>query len=382
VPRTLVVDDDPLTEPLFRKHLSRLRAQRQDQFIFACSDEDALEILEAGAEFDIALVAIDRERVSGMGLFQKLKNRSLRVPRIALTSGEDLSVIRKAMNSGAADFLTKPFSFKDFTITINRVIRVVERRRRNWRERAEFSALRREVDIAGDIQQKILPQSYPERPGLDVYGSMKPAKMMGGDFFDVFEVDANRVGFVMADVSGKGVPAAFFMAVARTLLRSIAMGGAGPAECLAYVNRLLCGYHIPGMFVSVVYGTLNPSTGDICYANGGHQPPYVGNKSGDRLRLLEGGGGTVLGILDDMEYTEDTAMLAKGEFLYLYTDGVTEAFNLDREQFSEERVEESLSRHGGQDAKSLIEAVVRDVEAFSAPAEQHDDMTSLVVRRV
>jgi sigma-B regulation protein RsbU (phosphoserine phosphatase) len=145
---------------------------------------------------------------------------------------------------------------------------------------------------------------------------------------------------------------------------------------------LLCGYYIPGMFVSVIYGTLNPSTGDIFYANGGYQPPYVGNKSGNPSRLLEGGGGTVLGILDDMEYTEDTAMLAQGEFLYLYTDGVTEAFNLDREQFSEERVEENLSRHGGQDAKALIEAVVHDVEAFSAPAEQHDDMTSLVVRRV
>ena len=90
----------------------------------------------------------------------------------------------------------------------------------------------------------------------------------------------------------------------------------------------------------------------------------------------------VLGILDDMEYTEDTAMLAQGEFLYLYTDGVTKAFNLGHEQFSEERVEENLSRHGGQDAKALIEAVVHDVEAFSAPAEQDDDMTSLVVRRV
>jgi DNA-binding NtrC family response regulator len=112
VPRTLIVDDDHQTEPLFRKHLSRLWAQRQEQFIFAESDERALEILETGTEFNIALVAIDRERVSGMGLFQKLKNRSLRVPRIALTSGEDLAMIRKAMNSGAADFLAKPFSLK------------------------------------------------------------------------------------------------------------------------------------------------------------------------------------------------------------------------------------------------------------------------------
>ena len=99
---------------------------------------------------------------------------------------------------------------------------------------------------------------------------------MGGDFFDVFEVDDDRVGFVMADVSGKGVPAAFFIAVARTLLRSISMGGAGPAESLVYVNRLSCGYYIPGMFVSVIYGTLNPSTGDICYANGGASAALCG----------------------------------------------------------------------------------------------------------
>jgi phosphoserine phosphatase RsbU/P len=377
----LVIDDDPQTEPLFRKHLSRLRAQRQDEFIFANSDEEALEILEAGTEFDIALVAIDREGISGMSVFHQLKNRSLRVPRIALTSGENLARIRRAMNDGATDFLTKPFSFADFIMTLNRVTREVEHRRRNWRERAEFSALRREIDIAGDIQQKILPQLYPDRPGLDIHGGMRPAKLMGGDFFDVFDVDDDHIGFVIADVSGKGVPAAFFMAVAQTLLRSIATVGTGPAESLAYVNRLLCGYHIPGMFVSVVYGTLNPSTGTICYANGGHQPPYVGNGSGDQPRLLEGGGGTVLGILDDVEYSEDTAVLAPGEFIYLYTDGITEAFNVDRAQFSEDRLELSLARHGGQDAKSLVDAVVSDVEAFSAPAEQHDDMTSLAVRR-
>jgi DNA-binding NtrC family response regulator len=133
VPRTLIVDDDPQTEPLFRKHLSRLWAQRQEQFIFAESDERALEILETGTEFNIALVAIDRERVSGMGLFQKLKNRSLRVPRIALTSGEDLAMIRKAITAGSR-FSGQAIFFVDFTITINRVIRVVERCRRNWRE--------------------------------------------------------------------------------------------------------------------------------------------------------------------------------------------------------------------------------------------------------
>ena len=103
MPRTLVIDDDPQTEPLFRKHLSRLRAQRQDEFIFANSDKEALEILEAGTEFDIALVAIDRQDISGMGVFQQLKNRSLRVPRIALTSGENLTLIRRAMNDGATD---------------------------------------------------------------------------------------------------------------------------------------------------------------------------------------------------------------------------------------------------------------------------------------
>ena len=133
MPRTLIVDDDHQTEPLFRKHLSRLWAQRQEQFIFAESDERALEILEAGTEFDIALVAIDRERVSGMGLFQKLKNRSLRVPRIALTSGEDLAMIRKAITTGSR-FSGQAIFFEDFTITINRVIRVVEWCRRNWRE--------------------------------------------------------------------------------------------------------------------------------------------------------------------------------------------------------------------------------------------------------
>ena len=379
--RSLIIDDDPATHTLFRELFSELGSNVDEDCAFAGSDEEALNIIRSGAEFDIAFIAIDRDQVSGMPLFRQIKDRTFRVPRVALTSGSDLHQIRNAMNQGAVDFLVKPINPEDFSSTLSRVLETVERRRRNWNERAEFSALKKEVDIAADIQQKILPDDFPVVNNFEFAARMRPAKSMGGDFYDVFEIPDGQTGVVVADVSGKGVPAAFYMAVARTLIRSVAMTPAiTPAECLFQVNELLCGHHIPGMFVSVFYAVIDPKTSRVDFANGGHQLPF---KGGDHVAPVElkGGHGVVLGIMPDMEYEQESITLDCGEYLFVYTDGASEAFNSERESFSEERLADGLSQITDGSAEIIIEQINDIIDEFVGAADQHDDITSLVVRR-
>ena len=376
----LIIDDDAHSEIVLRDYFKRLGVAPETSCTFARSDEDALAIIQSGAEFDIALVAVDREPISGLGLFHQITDNTFRVPRIALSSGADLGLIRRAMNEGAADFMVKPLEFSDFEATLLRVIETVERRRKNWREGVEYSALKKEIDIAADIQQRILPLQFPNAEDYEIYADMRPARVMGGDFFDIFEFDNSDIGFIVADVSGKGVPAAFYMAVARTLIHSAAFTISDPAGCLAQVNRLLCDHHIPGMFVSVFYGRIDAKSHRMTFANAGHQLPFkVGP---DKMpEQLEGGHGVVLGIIPDLEYLQDEVTLEPGEFLFVFTDGITEAFNSNRQAFGEKRLADCLQSLTSETASEVIDQVSHAINDFVGEADQHDDITSLVIKR-
>lgn len=267
----LVIDDDPA----IRDDLERCLAGATTRAVtlsFAADDTAALGLLHGEARFDLAMVSIDGGAVSGLGLFKRLLERSLRVPRIALTDGRDIGRVRSAFTEGAAEILLKPLRTDDFIATLTRVMERVERRRRDWRERAAYSALRRELDIAADMQQRVLPHRFPARDGLDVAAVMRPAHGIGGDFYDVFAIDERRLGVLIADVSGKGIPAAFYMAIASTALRSVGMTGAAPADCLAEVNEFLVQRDIPGMFVSVFYAVLDTREFTLRASNAGHPP--------------------------------------------------------------------------------------------------------------
>jgi len=381
MPRALIIDDDPTTRELFGIVFADLGGNLDSDCAFAASDNEALEIIRSGADFDIAFIAIDRDPISGMSLFHQINDRTFRVPRVALTSGTDLALIRSAMNQGAVDFLVKPIGTDDFSATLARVLETVERRRQNWNDRAEFSALKKEVDIAADIQQKILPSEFPEVPGYEFAARMRPAKSMGGDFYDIFAIPDGGTGIVVADVSGKGVPAAFYMAVARTLIRSVAMTpGVSPSDCLYQVNDLLCAHHISGMFVSVFYAVINPETSVVHFANGGHQLPFKGGVDCGPEELT-GGHGVVLGIMPDMHYDEETVVLAPEDYLFVYTDGASEAFNENREPLGEDGLAEGLSHISEATAEEIVEHAIKTIDEFVGEADQHDDITSLVVRR-
>jgi len=380
LPKTLVIDDDQLTEQHFRSYLQSEHEHMQSRFTFAKSDAEALSIIENTNDIDVALIAVDSDALSGLSLFRQLSERRFRVPRIALTTKPDIDVIRKAMNQGAADFLVKPFSFDDVTLTIDKVYKDVEQKRRNWRERAEYSALRREIDIAADLQQRILPKSFPGAERLDIFANVTPAKDMGGDFYDCFEITPGKLAFIIADVSGKSVPAAFYMAVARTLLRAQALNSETPADCLFKVNNLLCQHDIPGMFVSVFLGFVDLNTFVVDYANGGHLPPFILHNN-RAAHMLDGGNGTVLGVMENLPYENGKMQLSPNEALFLYTDGLTEAFNRERQQFGEDRLEQALLSAIKGPAADISKTVNNCMHIFCNGAPVHDDVTSILVKR-
>ena len=378
--RCLVIDDNPQTEGLLRRGFEAIGANMDEDFVFAESDATALRLIENDNSFDVAFVSLDSPNISGLGLFKHIPNEQFRVPRIALTASRDIAVVRKAMTDGAADFLVRPFTFEDIAATMERVYRQVERRRKAWAQEAELSSIRREISIAAEIQQRILPKRFPDRPGLDIYAEVTPAKDMGGDFYDVFTLSDERIGFVIADVSGKSVPAAFYMAVARTLMRANAPHFDDPARCLAAVNRMLCRHDIPGMFVSVFYACLDPHTGEIRYANGGHPPPILRSANGSTV-IVEGGEGTVLGVDDTLDYASDTLTLAPGELIHMCTDGVWEAFDNERNQFGEDRLRRCLAECQETTAAGVARAVNSAISDFTDGAPVHDDITNLIVRQ-
>ena len=244
-------------------------------------------------------------------------------------------------------------------------------------ERAQ-AQLNAELDLARALQIAMLPASFPAAQGCVGAARMIPATTMGGDFYDFIPLADGRIGLVIADVAGKGVPAAFFMAVARTSLRDLAPAHATPGACLAQANEQLCSQNPLDLFVTVFYCIFEPATGMLRYANGGHNPPYLRHADGS-VEPLSGVGGLVLGAMRGIEYPDHAVQLRAGERLVLYTDGVTEAFNLANEAYGERRLMAEIHAHGAGSVVSLVDGICRDVEEFAAGAPQSDDITLVVL---
>ena len=260
---------------------------------------------------------------------------------------------------------------------------VVEQRTRELAEKnAQLekaqAQLKAELDVARALQLAILPSVFPERPGCEGAARMIPATTMGGDFYDYIELPDGQIGLVIADVSGHGVPAAFFMAVARTNLRELAVRHTDPGECLAQTNDALCAQNPLDLFVTVFYCIFDPKTGVLRYANGGHNPPYLRRATGP-IESLNAAGGLVLGAMPGARYPTHIVQLLGGDRLVLYTDGVTEAFNPAAELYGAQRLADEVHVHGSGTSAALIERVCQSVTKFAGTAPQSDDITLTVL---
>ncbi len=237
----------------------------------------------------------------------------------------------------------------------------------------------KELEIAQVMQQTILPTTFPANEGWDGFASMTPAREVGGDFYDYFELEDNKLGVVVGDVSGKGVPAAFFMMIARTVIQGIARTGATPAETMARANALLCQDNPLELFVTAFYGILDARTGEFRYAMGGHNPPLV-VRGGGAVETLPSTGGMALGVIEDATYAELPMALRRGDTLFLYTDGITEAFSADGRGFGKEGMTTCLRNTQLLSVQQQALKVLEAVHNFSVGGDQHDDLTSLTLR--
>jgi serine phosphatase RsbU (regulator of sigma subunit) len=273
---------------------------------------------------------------------------------------------------------------------------LTERMRRNndavlqgMRQQLVYEHLQKELQFAREIQASMLPQHRPEASGelaLDIFAAMEPAREVGGDLYDFFYVDGNELCFLVGDVSDKGLPAALFMARTMDIVRVVARllrgkdGSApSPDEIIACVNRELCQNNASCMFVTLFFGVLDPSSGRLRYCSAGHNPPYIVGADGE-VRVLEGARSVPLGIKADCGFDTVSVTLARGEMLFVFSDGVTEAMNAAGDFYTERRLEGSLAACAGRASAEVVASVIESVGRFAGKVAQSDDITAMAVR--
>ena len=260
-----------------------------------------------------------------------------------------------------------------------RLTELVEELREALKHKERLVAIERELSIAHDLQISVLPRETPPQRTVEIAAQMVPAKEVGGDFYDYFAIDEHRIGIVIADVSGKGIPAAFFMLIARTLLKATALIGESPARVLTALNDMLEEDNEQMMFVTAFYAVVDTQTGHVTFANAGHNPTYRIDAGGG-ISTLPMDAGLALAIMPGFSFSEGETLLAPGETLFFYTDGVNEAFNEAGEQYGEPRLEAELESLAGAPPAAICDAMRASVEAFSTGVEQSDDITTVAMR--
>ena len=248
------------------------------------------------------------------------------------------------------------------------------------RTRTAYLSLQRDLQIASRVQHSFLPGERFAAPGIDIRAAMHPAKEVGGDFYDFFPLDEHRIAVVIGDVAGKGVPAAMFMAVTRTVIRATArQAERPPGRCLEMVNDTLIEASGGDMFVTLFYGVYDLRDASLVYANGGHNPPLL--LSGDKIERLPLTGGVAVAMFDGLTYDEGRITVPPGGKLFLYTDGVTESANAAEEEYGYERMEDVLRQNAERSTGDTLEMMLRSVEEFAGEAAQFDDVTMLALGR-
>ena len=383
--KILSVDDEMDLELLLTQYFRKQIRKGEYEFTFAHNGLEALTMLLKNKDYDIILSDINMPEMDGLTLLTKINEmRNPALKCIMVSAYGDMGNIRQAMNNGAFDFATKPIDLDDLSLTIEKAIKQIKYIREMQAEHTQLESIKGDLAIAREIQLAILPRIFPPFPEnenqLDIAAQMTAAKDVGGDFYDFFRIDDDRIGFVIADVSGKGIPAAIFMAVSRTLIRATGIRGGSPAECMRYVNELLAKESVDCMFVTVFYGIYNIQTGEITYCNAGHNPPYLLQHDGS-VASLPISKDPMVGAVEGLSYHEQKIQLEKGDALFMFTDGVTEAMNASLKEFSEQRLEQTLQQADGKSCQEVIDTVTGEVKAFVEEAEQSDDITMLVLKR-
>jgi len=370
--RILIVDDIKANVDIL---VEALRSQYK--LSIALDGENALRNAEKNPP-DLVLLDIVMPGIDGYEVCRRLRASELtrEVPIMFLSSLEDVQNKARGFELGANDYLTKPFEILEVQARVRSLLKA-----KAYAD-AVREAMERDLSIAREIQMGILPSdlsSCTKDTGLDIHAMIEPAKQVGGDLFEVLRVSDDRVVVVIGDVSGKGIPAALFMAVTVTLVRSMAKQLEQPDEILRHLNNELVVQNPQGMFVTIACLVFDLRTGKVTAASAGHNP-LVFIRPQEPPRFVFPATGTIAGLFPEFNITSDSMMLAPDDMLVLYTDGVTEAFNPQGELFGDERLLKCLSGKPKQNAAQTVASLLEAVRTYAAGTPQSDDITMVTVR--
>jgi sigma-B regulation protein RsbU (phosphoserine phosphatase) len=367
--RVLVADDQPDVLEALRWLLTGEGYEPE----FVSSTDAVLERLHAGP-FDLLLMDLNYSRDTtsgreGLELIPQVRAHDPAMPIVVMTGWGSVDTAVEAMRRGARSFVQKPWEDETLLEILQREIEEARAsKRRDARQQREFEEARL-------IQRGLLPTALPQVPGIDLASSWRPANGVGGDCFDALPFGPAAIGLSVADVAGKGVPAALLMSNLQAAVRAFGQDGASPASVCASVNRLLCRNMASGRFVTFCYARLDVAARRITYANAGHNPPLLLRANGTIDKLNPGG--TVLGVFPESAYEPGEFTIAPGDRLVFYTDGITESRNSAGEELGEDGLGDIALRHRALPAEAMLAEVLREVEAFNAGAYE-DDATLIV----
>jgi len=369
--RILVVDDAKINVDLL------VHALKDDYKLSVALDgESALKIIRQNPP-DLVLLDVVMPGISGYDVCRAIRREpaTRELPVMFLTSRDEVGDKMAGFEAGGTDYVTKPFEVLEVKARVRSLLKA-----RAYHEARE-EALTAELKIAREIQMGLVTSDFSPWKGgpLDAFGLIEPAKEVGGDLFSIFPLDERRVFLVTGDVSGKGIPAALFMAITNALLRTFATMLAKPEEVVARVNAELSKDNHSGMFVTLLACVLDLETGRVRCCSGGHTPPVL-VRPGQPARFVLEALGTIVGIDGDCEFRGDEIQLEPGDTLVTYTDGVSEAFNPKDELFGDERLLACMSRDAGTGARATVEGLLADVRNFADGAPQSDDIAIVALR--
>ena len=328
---------------------------------------------------DLILLDIKMPGLDGFETMRRIQEQmapSEKIPVIFLTADDSQDAETQGLALGAMDFIKKPFIPDVLVLRVRHTIDLV-RLQRDLEQ--ENERIRSELAMASRIQAAMLPgifPAFPERKEFDIYASMDPVRRVGGDFYDFFFVDRDRLCLLIADVSGKGIPAALFMMASKIILADNAKSGKSPAQILQDTNEAICSNNPEGMFVTVWLGILDITTGVLTTANAGHEYPALMH-AGGQFELFRDKHGLVVGGMPGMKYHEHSLQMHPGSKLFVYTDGVPEATDAENALFGTNRMLQALNAHAYDTPKEILRGVRLAVNEFVSDMEQFDDLTMM-----
>ncbi len=377
--KILVVDDE-------RFNINVLVDLLKPKYKMMAAKSGAQALKAAGSANPPNLILLDimMPEMDGYEVCRQLKAGAATrdIPVIFVTAMGQEQDETKGLELGAADYLTKPISPAIVEARVKTQL-ALKKNMEDLRHaytiiEAQKDRMQEELNVGRDIQLAMVPKHFPENPNYSIHATLEPAREVGGDLYDAFSLDEDHVCFCVGDVSGKGVPAALFMAMAKTLIKSRASSDSSTASIVTHVNDELGADNEGCLFVTLFVCVLNVRTGELLTSNAGHNPPLLKHSDGS-ITILKRRDGPVAAVLEGHAYTEQHVQLQSGDTLLLFTDGVTEADNLAGELFGDDRLEKLLSDWQGDSVKDLTAHVVKTVHEYEGKDRQADDITVLAL---